>query len=142
MAYLPALLVRPAIPIYKSCMKRWLYWLDLLFFLYFAYWAIRFSTWGPRMAVGVTIAAIGVALWITARIQLGRSFSVSAQARELVTSGLYRRFRNPIYTFSLVGFAGMMISAGWWWGLLLIPGAYAMQSVRSRQEEKVLEQAL
>lgn len=122
-------------------MKRWLYWLDMVFFLYFAYWAIRFSTWGPRMAIGIAIAAVGVTLWVTARIQLGRSFSVSAKAHELVTHGLYKRFRNPVYVFSLLGFGGMLISAGWWWGLLMLPGVYAMQSVRIRREERVLEQA-
>jgi protein-S-isoprenylcysteine O-methyltransferase Ste14 len=41
------------------------------------------------------------------RIQLGDSFSVSPQAKQLVTrGGLYSRIRNPIYVFGTIVFAG------------------------------------
>lgn len=122
-------------------MKRALYWLDVMVYFVFAYWVARLTPWGTRFAVGMAIAAIGFTLWMTARLQLGRSFTVSAQARALVTRGLYKRFRHPVYTFSIVCYAGLVIAAGWWWGLLGAPGIWLMQSFRMRKEDAVLEKA-
>jgi protein-S-isoprenylcysteine O-methyltransferase Ste14 len=61
------------------------------------------------------MAAVGFALWLTARIQLGKSFSVRARARALVTTGLYSKFRHPIYLFGGVAYAGLLIA----WGKLI-----------------------
>jgi protein-S-isoprenylcysteine O-methyltransferase Ste14 len=49
--------------------------------------------------MGLTIATIGLVLWISARLQLGQSFTVRARATALVTTGLYSKIRHPIYLF-------------------------------------------
>src|SRR4029077_2733285 len=51
---------------------------------------------GPRLA-GSLFLLVGISLIFTARLQLGKSFSLTPQARKLVTHGLYSRIRNPIY---------------------------------------------
>ena len=58
-------------------------------------------------------------LLFTARWQLGKSFSVTPQARELVTRGLYSKIRNPIYVFSSLFVAGVLIALQNRYALLL-----------------------
>jgi protein-S-isoprenylcysteine O-methyltransferase Ste14 len=58
--------------------------------------------WSPRMVVGAVIAGLSFPFLLLAHWQLGASFSVSAKARALVTTGIYSKIRNPIYLFSLV----------------------------------------
>jgi len=97
--------------------------------------------WTPLRLVGAVMAAVGMALLLTARVQLGRSFSVSAQARKLVTTGLYSKIRNPIYVFSALMLCGLAITIGRPWLLLLLLVLVPLQIVRARKEEQVLEQA-
>jgi len=85
----------------------------------------------------ITIPASG--LWLLARLQLGKSFSVTAQARELVTTGLYSKIRNPIYFFGLLTLSGMVIYLGRYWFLLAVPALAGLQYWRVRAESAVLE---
>src|SRR5437763_15978587 len=64
--------------------------------------SIRFvvrQQWAPSRIIGAGMITVSAALLLTARYQLGRSFAVTAQARVLVTRGIYSRIRNPIYVF-------------------------------------------
>jgi len=98
----------------------------------------RSIVWTPVRLAGAAIAVVGFALLLTARIQLGRSFSVSAQARKLVTTGLYSRIRNPIYFSSAMFLAGVAIAAGHPILLLALVALVPVQIVRARKEEQVL----
>lgn len=122
---------------------KWLRWFDLPLFLGSATAIVLLGwTWDARHVIGMSIAAIGFALWLTARLQLGKSFSVRPEARALVTTGLYSKFRNPIYLFGGVAYAGLFIV----WGeviplvfFLLIYPFY--QFLRARKEAALLEKA-
>jgi len=84
-------------------------------------------------------AVTGTLLVFMARFQLGRSFSIRARARKLVTHGLYSRIRNPIYVFGTVAITGLCLilqKPGPW---LLVVFVVAMQTVRARKEARVLE---
>jgi protein-S-isoprenylcysteine O-methyltransferase Ste14 len=59
-------------------------------------------------------------LLFTARWQLGRSFSVTPQARELVTQGVYSKIRNPIYVFSALMALGILIALNYRYAFLLL----------------------
>jgi protein-S-isoprenylcysteine O-methyltransferase Ste14 len=96
--------------------------------------------WGPFEAVGLALVLLGVALLTFARWQLGRAFSVLPQATVLVTGGLYRRIRNPVYVFGLVAFAGLILYVGRPWLLLFLVPLAAAQFVRAGRESKVLEE--
>jgi len=93
----------------------------------------------PMREIGLALAAIGLAGWVTARIQLGRSFSIRAKATDLVTHGIYSRIRNPVYVFGTLFLAGLILwlSHPLWLLVLLI--IVPMQVLRARKEAQVLE---
>jgi protein-S-isoprenylcysteine O-methyltransferase Ste14 len=107
--------------------------------VFFAVHASHFPWTTPRI-FGLAIAVPSFLLLILARIQLGGAFSVQPKATTLVTTGLYARIRNPIYVFSALTFAGIILWAGkpqWFlFFVILVP----MQIVRSRRESRVLEE--
>jgi len=118
-----------------------LHWTDVCIFLAFAVFVVSQQPWSIRYLTGIGIAIVGFALSMLARAQLGRSFSIRAQARMLVTTGLYSRFRHPIYLFRGIAFLGLFISWGKLIALLCFLLIYPLQILRARKEEKVLEQA-
>jgi len=87
------------------------------------------------------MAVLGLALWVLARLQIGKSFSVSAQARKLVTTGLYSKFRHPIYYFAGVAFSGLFIAWGRLYPFLIFLVMYSVQILRMKKEEAVLKRA-
>jgi protein-S-isoprenylcysteine O-methyltransferase Ste14 len=118
-----------------------LYWTDICIFLAFAVFVVAHEPLSTRYLIGVGMAVAGFALSILARVQLGQSFSIRPQARKLVTTGLYSKFRHPIYLFRGIAFLGLFIA----WGKL-VPFVcflliYSLQILRARKEGKVLEQA-
>ncbi len=121
--------------------KRLLLWADVVATFVLVGVAWRFAPHNGVFYSGLALTAVCVPFWIAARLQLGTSFSVTAQARRLVTNGLYARLRNPIYLFGGLAYLGGMIALQSWpllaaW-LALIP----VQLLRIRKEEKVLEAA-
>jgi protein-S-isoprenylcysteine O-methyltransferase Ste14 len=95
--------------------------------------------WTPLRIAGAVIAMASLSLIAVARIQLGRAFSVRAKATRLVTTGLYARIRNPIYTFGCFFFLGLAMFIPAWWLLLALIVVIPMQIVRARREAAVLE---
>ncbi|MGA3045916.1 MAG: isoprenylcysteine carboxylmethyltransferase family protein [Terracidiphilus sp.] len=99
--------------------------------------ALTFPMTVPRI-IGLSIVVPSLLLFVLARIQLGRSFSVEAKATRLVTSGLYSRIRNPIYFFGALVITGAIVWTGRPWGLLIFLVLIPLQIFRVRKEEKVL----
>lgn len=104
-------------------------------------WHFRTQPWPPHRIIGAAIVLAAVALITAARVQLGGSFSVSAQARHLVTTGLYSRIRNPIYVFAELIFIGAAVFLWSWIPLLIAAALIPMQMRRARRESAVLEAA-
>lgn len=104
-----------------------------------AFIALWPGPWNTQRIVGSVLLIIGVAFLSLARLQLGRSFSVTAQAKRLVTHGLYSRIRNPIYVSGAVAMAGLflIIHRPVLW--VLFAALVGMQIVRARREAGVLE---
>jgi protein-S-isoprenylcysteine O-methyltransferase Ste14 len=102
---------------------------------------IRISgPWTPRHIAGLALIALGYAGWLTARLQLREFFTARAEARGLVTTGIYSKIRNPIYVFGLLLFVGVVLYlAGPWWWLLFLALIVIMQVWRARNEARVLE---
>jgi protein-S-isoprenylcysteine O-methyltransferase Ste14 len=94
--------------------------------------------WTAWRIAGIAIAAPAFLLFVAARIELGRAFSVQAKATTLVTTGVYSRIRNPIYFFGAILILGFIIWLGRPWLLLIFVVIIPLQVVRIRKEERVL----
>ena len=71
--------------------------------------------------IGAAISVPAFVLWMLARNQLGDSFSVRAEAKKLVTHGIYSKIRNPIYIFGGLAFVGEFVALGWYvWTAVLV----------------------
>ena len=124
-------------------MKTWVTWASLAvvgaalgFFLFFA---SRSGEWSAHQIAGMAIAVPAFCLWALARVQLRKSFAISAQAKELITHGIYSKIQNPVYVFGGIFIAGLIVYFGqplfFLVFLILIP----MQWMRVREERRVLE---
>ena len=102
--------------------------------------AVKYShqPWTPLRITGAAISLLSLILLVVARIQLGESFSVRAEAKNLVTSGIYSRIRNPIYVFHILMLAGICLYFSLRWWLLIFLILVPIQIFRARKEEKVL----
>ena len=94
--------------------------------------------WTVWRIAGIAIAAPAFLLFVAARIELGRAFSVQAKATTLVTTGVYSRIRNPIYIFGAMFILGIIMWMGRPWLLLIFAIMIPVQVVRSWKEERVL----
>jgi protein-S-isoprenylcysteine O-methyltransferase Ste14 len=110
-----------------------------------AIWATlrRFSAgpWGPMQIGGACLLAVGFVFWTVARFQLGASLTVSAQAKKLVTRGLYSKIRNPIYVFGSCVIAGIILIMARPLWLLIFVLIIPLQIWRAKKESSVLESA-
>ena len=122
---------------------KWLVWFDLPLMLAMAAAVVHNAwAWDVHHLIGMAMFAIGFVLWFTARIQLGKSFAIRAQANALVTTGLYSKFRNPIYLFGGMAYGGLFIAWGEPMPLIFFFLIYpSYQFLRARQEANVLEKA-
>ena len=122
-------------------MKKVLLWGDVAATLLLLAFAAHY---GPRTAWwygGLGLSAVALPLWIVARLQLGSSFTVTAQARRLVTHGLYARIRNPIYLFGGLAYFGGVLALQVWWLVAAWLAMTPIQILRVKREEKVLAEA-
>jgi protein-S-isoprenylcysteine O-methyltransferase Ste14 len=99
------------------------------------------TPWDAQRWAGTVLAVVGVCGIGIARYQLGKSFSITPQAKQLVTRGLYSKIRNPIYVFGGIMFVGLIlvIQKPVLWIVLAV--VVAAQTVRARREARVLEAA-
>lgn len=123
-------------------MKRSALFVTVVPLLAITYIVIQFvpAIWSPTRIAGLAILIAGMALVTLARIQLANSFSITPQATKLVTHGIYSRIRNPVYVFSAIALAGLVLYLDlpylFWLFLILVP----MQILRARAEGRLLEQ--
>lgn len=107
--------------------------LDAFIFVAFDAFVIWQRDSGVRLRAGMSIAAAGVALWITGRIQLGSSFIESAQGRRLATGGFYSKIRHPLYLFPALGYLGLRVALGNGVALALFAVLYSYQIPRNEE---------
>jgi len=112
----------------------------VILLLFFFVPGLRQMPWTTLRIAGVIVALTGYLLFITARLQLGKSFSVGPQAKQLVTHGLYARIRNPIYVFVGVMWFGLIVALQLNWLFLPYLALLVMQLIRAGREAKVLQE--
>src|SRR5262245_29322216 len=122
-------------------MRRVLVWGDVAFYLVVLGVAVVVAPRTAYWIAGLALAAIAFPLWVAARIQLGSAFSFRAEARRLVTTGLYARIRHPVYLFGTLAALSAFLTLQVWllfWVLVALAGVTLL---RIRTEERVLREA-
>ena len=87
------------------------------------------------------LSLVGTGASVIALAHLGRSFSIMAEARKLVTSGPYRIVRHPLYIFEGVASLGVLLQFLNLYTLAIFLGYGLLQFQRMRNEEAILEKA-
>jgi protein-S-isoprenylcysteine O-methyltransferase Ste14 len=95
---------------------------------------LALATAEALLTVGLVIMVIGLA-------SLGRSFGIMPRARGLVTSGLYRWVRHPIYLGEYLAFAGIYLLAFSPYSTIVFVLFVALQLRRQVMEERTLAAA-
>ncbi len=116
-------------------------WLPLALGLYAVYFVFVHGP-GPHDEVrwaGLTLCLIGLSGVVLARYTLGRSFSITVKATELVTTGIYSRIRNPIYVSGVIFILGLIVTVRRPVLGLVLVFIIPMQIIRARREARVLE---
>ena len=116
------------------------YFLDFVAYLILFVFAVARAPRDLGLGIGVGIAAPSFALWLLARWQLGRSFTLAPEARELVTHGLYARIRHPVYIFSTLVLIGTAICLRNLFFAGYVAAVIVLQVFRIRREDAVLLQ--
>jgi protein-S-isoprenylcysteine O-methyltransferase Ste14 len=94
--------------------------------------------WSVTRAAGIGLLVVGLCFLTVARVYFEASFPTLHSPR-LVTQGIYKRIRHPIYTFSLITFAGLLLYLDEPWALSLMIPILVVQIWRARREERVME---
>jgi protein-S-isoprenylcysteine O-methyltransferase Ste14 len=79
---------------------------------------------GPRLLLGALCVLPAIALYVAAQVTLYRARTTidpDGRPRVLVTTGPFRRSRNPLYLALLLLYAGVALSTGAIWSLALLP---------------------
>ena len=94
-------------------------------------------------AAGIVLVVLGLALAVSARLQLGRNWGMPMSQQEdaeLIMTGPYAYVRHPIYSGIILGMLGSAIGHSVAWTLpLIVFGGYFIYSAR-REEELMLRQ--
>jgi protein-S-isoprenylcysteine O-methyltransferase Ste14 len=116
-----------------------------LFPLLLAYFGPKDFGFGFRGLVyfGLSIGAMGVLLWISAMWTLGSSLAVLPGTDQLVTKGVYRVFRHPVYIGIVLTLTGLFVACGSTLCLIYVMVVVIPLNIfRATAEEKVLLEQL
>jgi len=96
---------------------------------------------GVRVAPGIfinSVAILGIWIAIIARFSLGRNIGLVPAQREIVTGGMYRYVRHPIYSSYFLAAIGWGLSCWSFTNALVIAIGCAMYVIKTLMEESFL----
>jgi len=101
---------------------------------------------GPSKWLGLTLILAGVAIASAGAVTLGPNLTPATEplpSGQLVTRGVYRVVRHPIYLGVSALLAGYgMLRGGWWSGAIVFAVAVAYFEGKARVEERWLMQRM
>jgi len=93
----------------------------------------------PLIYAGLTVGLSGVVLWTVAMVHLGKSLAVLPGGERLVTHGVYKYLRHPVYLGIDMTLFGLFLAVGSMVGMIyFFVVVLLLNIVRSRLEEKAL----
>ena len=106
---------------------------------------LAFADYGLNViAFSIGIACLAIGLWLFARshADLGDNWSISLEVREghtLITGGVYRQIRHPMYTaILLLAIAQALLLANWIAGPASVLVLLLMLALRRGPEERMM----
>lgn len=106
---------------------------------------LSFADYAPPATVpwvGAVVMVLSLWMFRRSHSDLGRNWSVSLEIRadhELVTRGVYRRIRHPMYTsIWLWGVAQALLLANWIAGFSFLAAFAPMYFIRTPREERMM----
>ena len=107
------------------------------------FFPLSFSTPSVLRYLGLALTFAGFLLGIGALIEFRKARTTldpHGSAKQLVTSGIYRFTRNPIYLGFLLMVIGLPLNSGLYWGIILAPFyIFMMDRLIIQHEEVYLE---
>jgi protein-S-isoprenylcysteine O-methyltransferase Ste14 len=88
--------------------------------------------------ITVALSAAGLLIAIGGKMSLGRSFGLMPANRGVVSTGLYRIVRHPIYMGYLITHVGFLVANPTLWNAATLVGADLVLLIRATREEKTL----
>lgn len=89
--------------------------------------------------LGIFLIILGSFIWLISALELGSNYHLYKMPSKLITTGIYRKIRHPIYFGSTLLFLGIVIFYGSFWGLIyLFCITIPYQFLRAIYEEKQL----
>jgi protein-S-isoprenylcysteine O-methyltransferase Ste14 len=85
--------------------------------------------------IGLILIGISVLMWIAA-LRQRKALGGQDVKSGLLTSGLYRHVRHPIYTAMVWVSLGLALALGSWDGLLMIPAVFLVNAAEAFLEER------
>jgi protein-S-isoprenylcysteine O-methyltransferase Ste14 len=86
----------------------------------------------------VAFSALGLVIVVLGKLSLGRSFGLTPANRGIVSTGVYRFVRHPIYLGYLITHVGFVVANPAGWNLLVLAGADVALLLRAVCEERTL----
>jgi protein-S-isoprenylcysteine O-methyltransferase Ste14 len=86
----------------------------------------------------VSLAGLGLVVVVLGKLSLGRSFGLVPANRGIVSTGMYRWLRHPIYLGYLITHAGFLLANPTGWNLALLATADIALMFRAVCEEQTL----
>lgn len=100
------------------------------------------STPSPMLDIAsAALLLAGNYLCMVVLLHLGRSISIMAEARKLVTSGPYRVIRHPLYLAEQVAIVGIFLQFMSWQAALVLVVHFFFQIRRMLNEERILTES-
>jgi len=115
------------------------YYIDVIFVILIIFYNFLTRAWDIFHLIGLILIIFSLLLWLLAREELGTSFTLRPKAIKLVTTGLYSKFRNPVYLFSSIAVFGAVLPSRSLIQYFLFFILLVIQFVRIKKEEQVLK---
>jgi protein-S-isoprenylcysteine O-methyltransferase Ste14 len=103
----------------------------------------------PRQEMTSFLSTISLSMILTGKIlavfsllSLGKSFSVMAEARQLITRGPYTFIRHPLYLAEEISIIGIFLQYRTWLTGLIVMVHFTIQLGRIHYEEMILSQSI